>query len=854
VYDQRARLQKCRLWRFFATRTAMLGKWQPNSDYGNDQPPQSFGALLRGHRQAAGLTQVELAERAGLSTRGIADLERGARRAPHSDTVRRLADALQLVDHQQATLRAAARRAIVLVSAPEFALVTGPARPRVPTPLTSFVGRELELDEVRGLLRTTRLLTLAGTGGIGKTRLALEVARSVEYDRTEVAFVDLASLVDPSLVGAAVATVLRILDQPGRDQLEVLVHVIGERPTLLVLDNCEHVITTCAEVSEKLLLGCPQLRILATSREPLGVNGETTWRVPSLDLPDPSSVASLKVISRSQAIQLFIERAGAIQPPFVLTDQNAAAVVEVCRRLDGVPLAIELAAARVRVLSVQEIAARLEDRFQLLIGATRTAPGRQQTLRAALDWSYVLLRRPEQLLFDRLSVFAGSFSLDVVEEVCAVDEVTRPAVLDLLTSLIDKSLVLAQPGVTASTRYRLLETMRAFGNEHLAAGGSTEVFRSRHAAFFLAWAEQAGPEIERPLSGAGCNWLEREDDNLRVALQWFLDQRLAEESHRLGAALWSSWGFHGHTSEGRAWLAKILALPGADRAEARVAVLNGAGFLAWQQNDTARAQLLHEEALVVAQARGDQLGAAQALQRLADTARVRGDYVSARTLFQAAFDAAHAAGSLRLQAHCVGALGMVADAEGDFVAARSLGEKALALFSEVGSSRYVTTSLTNLGRAEHRLGNRAAARSLLEKALVRARGANDPTAIAAAVLALGELALDENKLSQARTLLAESLALYVEGGDALRSVRCLLVFAQLAAAQNRFEHAFRLAGATHGLRTSMGVSLIPREQAQFHRWSAPARAVLGAELADSAWTAGLKLSLEQGVAQALEDA
>jgi predicted ATPase/DNA-binding XRE family transcriptional regulator len=590
---------------------------------GAEGPRTAFGALLRRHRQAAGLTLAELAERAGLSTRGIADLERGARRSPYRDTVQRLEQALHLDAEERAALHAAARRGASLPVAEPPPTEMGTTR--LSTPLTSFVGRQSEVAEIRRLLQTTRLLTLAGTGGIGKTRLAVEVAATgVGECEGGVTFVDLAPVTESALVPHTLARALGVRDQPSRSVMAALADALGARAVLIVLDNCEQVIAACGELAETLLRACPAVQILATSRQPLGIGGETTWRVPSLAVPDPNVAGSPESLAKYGAVQLFLERARAVQPDFALTHENMPAVIEVCRRLDGMPLAIELAAARVRVLSPAEIATRLEDRYRLLAGGSRSAPLRHQTLRATLDWSYVLLDAAERQLFERVSVFVGGCDLEAVESVCVGDEVAQREVLDVLTRLVDKSLVLAETRGTL-TRYRLLETVRGFACERAADSRVMEVAGRQHAAFFLGLAERAEPQLEGRDDAVWLDHLEREHDNLRAALHWLLEQRLVEDAHRLGAAMCRFWAYHGHVAEGRAAIEQVLRLPGGEHAAARMRALNGAGRLAWAMNDTRAAMARHQEALALARQHGDQRGVAFALMRLGDIARRRGD-------------------------------------------------------------------------------------------------------------------------------------------------------------------------------------------------------------------------------------
>lgn len=483
-----------------------------------------FGALLRRFRLAAGLSQEQLAERAGLSRRGISDLERGARGRPYPNTVRRLAEALDLDGTARAQLQA--------VRASKTGWLSS-GRP-LPVPLSSFVGRQHELSDVRRLLETARLLTLTGAGGIGKTRLALEVARALDQEASslQVALVELAALNDPAMVPSNIARALGVLEQPARPLLDTLADAVGARRLLLVLDNCEHLVEACAKTAEMLVRGCAALRILATSRQPLGVLGEVVWRVPSLALPWPSRATTIAEVGRSEAARLFIERAQAALPGFTATVQNAPAIAQICHRLDGIPLAIELAAARIPALGVEQIAARLDDRLRLLAGRSRTGLPRQQTLRGTLDWSYHLLDESERILFRRLAVFSGGWTLEAAEAVCASEapDLQREDVPELLVELVDKSLVVAED-LGGEMRYRLLETTRQYALEKLGSAGEDARVRRRHLYWFRGLAERARsappwttansvaePVEPRIRQSSGCAGLD--PDGERVVRRW----------------------------------------------------------------------------------------------------------------------------------------------------------------------------------------------------------------------------------------------------------------------------------------------------------------------------------------------
>jgi predicted ATPase/class 3 adenylate cyclase len=478
----------------------------------------------------------------------------------------------------------------------------------LPLQLTSFVGREREQAEVRRLLTTARLVTLTGTGGCGKTRLALQVgAELADAFADGVWFVDLAPLADPALVPQTVAAVLGVHEVAGRPLLQTVADHLRGRELLLILDNCEHLLDACAQLADALLRACPRLRILATSRELLGVAGESAWRVPSLTLPDARQPPAAASLTQYEAVRLFIERAVAALPTFAVTNQNAPAVAQLCWRLDGIPLAIELAAARVRMLTVEQIAARLDDRFRLLTGGSRTALRRQQTLQAAIDWSYQLLSEEERLLLQRLAVFAGGWTLEAAEAVGVGASIEGADVLDLLGALVDKSLVVAE-GQGAHERYRLLETIRQYAGEKLLEAGEVGPIRDQHRDWYVGLAARAEPELTGPGEEEWLGRLEVEHDNLRAALAWSLEGDPGV-GLRLAASLGGFWARHGHLVEGRRWLEAFLTrAPAPDDPEeqrVRARALRRAGILASDQQDRAAARTFLAESLILFRALGD---------------------------------------------------------------------------------------------------------------------------------------------------------------------------------------------------------------------------------------------------------
>jgi predicted ATPase/class 3 adenylate cyclase len=523
----------------------------------------------------------------------------------------------------------------------DFPPLLSPQAPRhnLPATLTGLIGREQELGEILALLGTERLVTLTGTGGVGKTRLALAAAAEVvDHYRDGVWLVELAGLADASLVAGAVAQALGLREEPGRPLLATLSDHLQDQRLLLVLDNCEHLVMACADLASALVRRCPTLSILATSREGLEVAGEHRYRVPSLPVPDLASLPPPEWLASTAAVALFVARARERRPDFALGAQNARAVARVCVRLDGIPLAIELAAARVGSLAVEGIAARLDDCFRLLTGGSRDALPRQRTLRATLDWSYDLLDKGEQQLLDRLSVLgAGGCTLDGVETVCGGDGIAVLEVLDLLGGLVNKSLVQAEEA-GGEVRYGLLETVRQYGLEHLAASGGAASVRDRHLGWFLALAEQAEPRLSGPDQGQWLARLEAEHDNLRAALGWARERGAAEEGLRLAGALWRFWEIHGDWGEGRDWLEGALAGGGHGVPAARARALHGAGILAFRQGDAGRAVARLEEALDLYRELGDTCAIAASLGNLGLVAYRQGEYGRAVARLEEALD------------------------------------------------------------------------------------------------------------------------------------------------------------------------------------------------------------------------
>jgi non-specific serine/threonine protein kinase len=748
-------------------------------------PSPPFGTVLRAYRQAAGLSQEALAERAGLSMRAISDLERGRRLRPYPHTVRQLARALRLTSAERVRLEVAGRPP---VDAAASDMTGDPPRTNLPAPVTSFIGREREMNDIARQLAATRLLTLTGAGGCGKTRLALQVAAGlIDTYSDGVWLAELAPLTDPTLVSQAVVRALGLQEAAGQDILSRLLSILKPKRLLLVLDNCEHMADACAHLADALLRGCPNVTVLATSREALGIGGEIVWRVPSLALPTASTTAVLPAsddVAAYEAIRLFVERATAVQPQFTLSPLNAPAVVQICRRLDGIPLAIELAAARVRHLTVGQIAARLDNRFGLLTSGGRTALPRQQTLRATIDWSHDLLSDEERVLLRRLAVFTGGCTLEAIETVCAGDErqetdaegyavpsggspaphpstpdprsLAPTAVLDLLGHLVDRSLVLVDDQ-GSEARYGLLETMREYGRDRLQEAGELTALRRRHLAWCVTLAEHA----ERGVEGAEqLTWFARlddEHDNLRSALAWSLDEDPAM-GLRLAGSLWPYWWLRSYYVEGERWLDSLLArtpAPTLPRAKALV----GAGVLARSQARKPRARVCLEEGLPLCRALGDRRLLALALRELGYLLPEVGGLNQGRALLDEALALAEADGDKRGLGLTLSMLSMTTALGGDYARARDLGEASLLALRQVGDRWMTGRALDRQGLVALIEGDCLRAQTLWEEALSIAQAVGVPNMMAVLRVRLGWAALWQGDADRAEAHYAAAHAL-----------------------------------------------------------------------------------------------
>lgn len=755
------------------------------------------------------------------------------------------------------------------------------ASPRytLPRPLTELIGREQELEAITACLGNACLVTLTGTGGIGKTRLALQTAWNQQAVLSEGAcFVELAPLLSASQLPQAIASALGVQETDEQPLLETLVDYLKPRALLLVLDNCEHLVDACADFAGRLLRDCPHLQILCTSRQPLGVTGEVVWRVPILAIPPPGG-AFEDLVERYAALRLFFERARAVQPSLVLNAATVQAAIEICRHLDGIALAIELAAARVKSLSVEQIAARLDDRFRLLTGGSRNALPRQQTLRALIDWSYDILPERERLLFAQLSIFSDSYTLEAAEAICAEDDT-----FELLDQLVDKSLVLAEEGAEGTVRYRMLETIREYSRTKLDAE-QREALEARLVYWYLARAIEAEPKL---IGADQAHWLrvmDQEHNNLRQALTLGDSQ----QTLLLCATLARYWYLRNHWTEGRNYLQAAVACPEVqDPTPLRAKALMGAGNLASRQGDYEAATGFYTECLEIRRALGDRSGTASVLNSLATAIKEQGDYERARQLYHeslalceeledqtgmaranhnlgmianeqgdnetalvfytAAITLSRALGDPFLEANDLNNLGNVAIDQGDYKKAREYTEQALALYRGLGIDTGIAFCLDNLGRIALVLGDYAGARILIDESLKLNQDLGDQRGIAISLNNLGLVALALGELSEAQGLLVQSIA----HRNWPSVAGTLVALGHLALRQGQLPRAATLYGAAEQLCAQMKRALSLLETRLRDEDIDLLVETLGQDVFDQSYTQGRSLTAEEAVLLAMQ--
>lgn len=733
-----------------------------------------------------------------------------------------------------------------------------PRRSNLPMPPTSLIGREAELAAIHDLFRhdTVRLLTLTGTGGTGKTRLAVQAALDLlDQFKDGVFFVNLAPISDPSLVASTIATALDVRETVGsRPLIDTLKDYLRHKQLLLLLDNFEQVVSSAPVVTE-LLETCPRLKILVTSRTPLHVRGEKEQPVPTLALPDRKSLPDVERLRQYAAVELFIQRVLDVKPDFTITPESLLAIAEICTRLDGLPLAIELAAARIKILSPQMMLARLEHRLPLLTEGARDLPARQQTLRSAIDWSYNLLDESARTLFRRLSVFVGGWTLEAAEAVCKSDDDPGIDVLDGLESLVDNSLLTQIEEPSGEPRFRMLETIREYALERLAASPREgEEMRQRHAEYYLALAEVAEDKLRSAERVAWLDRLEGEHDNLRAALEWSTvkNDRTEIGLGIAGALLWF-WHTRGYATEGRGWLKRLLTLNGvASGTTARAKALYGAGELAWAQGDYPAARPLLEKGLVVGRAAGDRRSVAYALAFLGMVVITQGDVATARSLYQESIALLREVGDKWGEAFTLNWTADALLAGGDLPTARSFYEQSLTLWRATGDPWGSSLPLMALGGIALSQADYAAAQACFEESVALSRSIGDRWGLSWVLSGLGNLALRRGDLGRAKAIFEESLTLGRDMGNPIGIIVCFGGIARLAAAQGDTVRAARLIGAAEALRESLNAYPWHATRLAYEQNVADARAQLDEEAFAAAYTEGRSMTREQAFTYALE--
>jgi predicted ATPase/DNA-binding SARP family transcriptional activator len=720
----------------------------------------------------------------------------------------------------------------------------------LPRQLTSFVGRQREIAEIKTLLQGNQLMTLSGPGGVGKTRLALRVAADLVDEFTDGAWlVDLAGLGDPALVPNALASAMHV-QHDGTHILEVLVGHLRDRAALFVLDNCEHLVEACAATSEHVLRASPRVKILATSRESLGAEGEVVYRVASLQVPDPQQTA-LDVVRDAEAVRLFVERAVQSRPAFALTEQNASTVVSICQKLDGIPLAIELAAALVNALPLDRIASRLNDRFRLLTGGRRTALPRQQTLRAALDWSHDLLSEPERALLRRLSVFPASFSIDAAESVCAGGGLDPADVFELLARLIDKSLVLVAPG-GGDARYRLLETIRHYSRERLVAAGEIDELRDRHLATFRDTVDRIAADIMGPDQVRSLDAIADETDNIRAALAWSESApgRVEEGLRLLIAMRWYLF-MREPLPEWLDWFKRLLPLADGVAPAVRMWALSSAGMLSWRLDEYPNADSWLRESRELARAAGDQAAEAMAVHFLAHVVETQGDYPGALVLFREEMEIIDRLGSTWWHAKALHCHGLALLRSGHKDEAAEMLDESLRLSRAAGDTWLLGHGLSGVARVAVDRGDYERAKSLLVESLDLGVAIRDTSRIATTKTLMGEIAVSEASYHRARGLFGESIRYFWKQHDRASATQMLEHFAEVAVHQEQPERAARLLGAAASFRELIGFPLRPIDRPILDRITTAARSQLGDIAFEAALARGRGMSLDQAVEYAL---
>jgi predicted ATPase/transcriptional regulator with XRE-family HTH domain len=832
----------------------------------------TFGDLLKYLRKRARLTQRELAIAAGYSEAQISRLEQNLRPPDLSAVTALLIPALYVEDEPEVVsrlLELAAQARGEPISASGVVTFSHSVRQEVvenfqtvedvvnnlPLQLTSFVGREREMEEIANLLEDgqVRLLTLTGSGGCGKTRLALELARQLggKY-RDGIWLIELASIEGAERLQQAVASALGLAPSRDDEQLHTLIKYLRAKKLLLIFDNCEQIVSLTATLAEEILRNCPRVQILATSREIFNMPGETRFPIPALSMPQ-GDAGEGKDISQFESVQLFVERARAVMPSFALTGDNATSIAQICRRVDGMPLAIELAAARITTLSAQQIAIRLENSFQLLAGGRKAVP-RHETLQATIDWSYALLSEPEKALLSRLSVFAGGWTLEAAE---AIADPSEENVLDLMSQLVNKSLVHVEFQATGNPRYHLLETIRHYSHQHLNESGKREETERRHFDFFLELAETAENGFKTSQHQAWLERLDREKENLRAAHVNSLAAQHYDDALQFTGTLFWYWQTLGYIREGRSQVGEALnqsaqGLSENQSAAARAKALWCAGALAWIQGDYAEADAYLKHSMSLRRNLGDKIGLAISLREVGIISTYRGELEEAHTHLKESIEILKEVGSQWELALAFYNQGLVYEADGETETARTNFVESQSIFRKLGEPWGLSVALFGLGLIAGRQADYAAAHAYLEESLELSHTLGDPWSIASALYLLGEVSRLEQDMGKARSYYVESLRLNQVVGDQAMIGFTLHNLGNIAWEEGRLDQAVQLFGAAKSLRKDSIVttSWSLTDHAQCEQDIASLRAEFGNF--DVSWRRGFAMSSDEGIEYALD--
>jgi predicted ATPase/DNA-binding XRE family transcriptional regulator len=813
--------------------------------------PAALGDLLRQHRLQAGWSQEELAERADVSVRSISDIERGRQQRPHVGTVRRLADALELDETSRQLVMGAAVGSTDTPVA--VSLVAKPSN--LPVQTTPFVGRDKEIEQVADLLRRedVRLVTLTGPGGSGKTRLAVQAGAAVldDFERG-VFFVGLGQVADTDMVPSAIASTLKVREVPGQSALSTITAFLQDRNMLLILDNFEQVLAAAAAIHE-LLVGCPHLTVLVTSRAVLRLSSEYQYQVPPMDVPDVNRLPNLDELSEYEAVKLFTDRARAVKSGFEVTSDNAAAVAEICARVDGLPLAIELAAARIKVFPPQALLRRLNTRLQLLTSGSTDLPARQQTLRNAIVWSYDLLEPAEQVLFRRLAVFAGGCSLEAADAVCSQDHDLQIEVLDGLASLVDKNLVRQgeAPGPEGypEPRFSMLETIREFAEERLLESSEAEVLRRRHAEYFSTLAFDAYPILMSAQRDPTLQMVTVEQDNIRATMRWSLDHHEPEVTLPIVGRL-MNWYLNAAPAEGLRWTEELLNMPeGQTPTAARVWGLLGVTVCSWGVGRIADASGFAAEALRIARLVGDEDALAAALVGVGATAP---DHTSVEAAGEAR-EILRRRGPIMAYAYASWVSAFTLPYHGDLPTVQAWLQGALEIGRETDDAWVQAVVLMLLGFIATAGGELEVAQGVLTESLRCYRLTFDRLNLAAVLLTLGGISRIRGDLDTAARDLRESLILSQELSDPGNIAACIEGLAGVDLGEGRFEHGARLLGAAKALRDATGASALPTSDALNAGIFDAIRAALAGDAFDAAIAEGSAMTQAEAVTYALVD-